>query len=1133
AGAGGLLLYGGNGAAACSPTAAAWRFHTDGWTNVTLQLGGAFAPTTYGGVWINDTADREFLAFGGVTSLGGAFCRTTNETWTLQTGNWTNLTGSLTTAPSPRSAVAAAFDGADNYTLLFGGNLSGSGVDSPQSWAFSASPFNWSGSHGSSNNSTAKLTALLQATPADGVAPLPVAFAARAAGGLPPYRYDYLFGDGSAPTSSGTTAAHTYASIGSYVATATVTDSLGTTVHAVQVIAVLAPWQVAHQWVDLQNSTPVAPQIRTGAAMTYDPALNAVLLFGGYSPSVVPFGDTWEFAHGSWTNIGSTLASAPPARWGASITFDARDQQVVLFGGRNLTTLFNDTWAFTASGWSHVLSRVAPSPREMAQMAYDAIDRYVLLFGGESFNAPGGIDHQLNDSWIFTAGIWANITRSLSGNPPATVGGAFAFDTHDGELVLVGGLAPTGTVGPCAATAAVWSYSHGVWTQRAGAVAPPARSSAQLVDDPTDGALLLFGGTVVRDGSCSVDASTWSFVNNSWTDLSPIVTGPPPARCCGAFAFDAVDGYAVLFGGNANGVYVNDTWSYGVAPLAATAIATPIRGGVPLDVAFAATASGGTPAYQFTWNFGDGTLATSGPVANHTYRASGVFTAIVTVKDVAGRSTARSLSINVLSAWAAGHQWIDIAGSILSAPAPRSAPSVVYDPAVNAVVLFGGYSPYNFAYGDTWEFSNGAWTDVSSKLSGAPPARWGAGLTFDTRDGYALLFGGRDVNGFFNDTWRFNGAGWAPVPTGAAPSPRAFVQMAYDDQDRYVLLFGGGVGGNAVGGLAGTSDTWTYAAGTWTNVSSQVHGATPGPTFDGAIAFDPFDGYVVVVGGGASSCAPGGGAYTYAGGHWSSLGSTFGPTGRTGGGLTFDGVDQAMLAIGGRTAALGCSGSNETWLYRNASWENLTGAIGPAPSPRWDAALVFDAADNVVLLFGGISNGVYQNDTWVYPAAAVNDSGPPSSSSNGLRPLSVSAGESASNGTAPLGVTFGVTPTGGLAPYTFRWSFGDKSSIVTGTRLVHTYTVAGTYTASVTAIDAHGSIVTQSLPPITVQAAPSNSGPPSPDGRLPFTPGSSTTVAFAIGFAAGNAALIWVVLSHYRRPKRPRTAPEPSDSRTT
>ncbi|MCI4351598.1 MAG: PKD domain-containing protein, partial [Thermoplasmata archaeon] len=1052
-------------------------------------------------------------------------------TWGLHNGTWTNLTTSAGNAPSPRLFSATTFDGLDGYTLLFGGNLSGSGIDSSETFAFSARPVNGSTNHGSSNNSTAALTALLQATPADGVAPLTVTFTARAAGGVQPYHFGYLFGDGAPAASAGTTITHTYSVVGSYVASVAVTDATGTTVHAQQVIAALAPWQVAHQWVDLANSTPVAPQIRTWAAMAFDPAINAVVLFGGYSPSVVPFGDTWEFSRGTWTNVADTLAVAPPPRWGASFAFDGRAQQLLLFGGRNLTTLFNDTWTFAATGWTHVTPRQAPSPREMAQMAYDGADKYVLLFGGESFRVPGSAAHPLNDSWIFTGGAWANITSSLGGAPPPTVTGAFAFDSRDGELVLVGGLASPGATGPCAASSAVWTYSHGVWTHRTSSVTPPPRSGAQLADDPTDGALLMFGGTVLRDNACSFDASTWSYTNNTWTDLSPIVTAPPPARCCGAFAFDALDGYAVLFGGNANGVYVNDTWSYGVAPLTSTAVATPSRGGVPLNVTFAATASGGTPDYQFAWVFGDGDTGT-GPLANHTYRASGIFTAVVTARDGAGRTTTRSLTIDVLSAWAAGHQWVDIASATLTAPAPRTAPSVVYDPGINAVLLFGGYSPYNFAFGDTWEFSNGVWTDVSSKLTGAPPARWGAGLTFDTHDGYALLFGGRDITSFFGDTWRFNGAGWAVVPGASAPSPRAFVQMTYDDQDRYVLLFGGEVPSVAASGSTAVGDTWTFSAGTWTNITPQIGGTPPGPTFAGAVTFDPFDAYVVLVGGGSSACSPETGAYTYVGGHWRTLGNGFGPTGRSGGGLTFDGVDQSLIAFGGRTVANGCAGSNETWLYRNASWENLTGAIGPAPAPRWDAALVFDAADNVVVLFGGLSNGVYLNDTWVYPAAPTCSPCP--TNLPGSRPLSVSAGESATNGSAPLGVTFSVTPTGGVAPYSYRWLFGDRSPIVTGPRVAHTYTVAGTFTATVTAIDAHGAQVTQSLPLISVDPAPvTNPGPPSSSNRLPFVPGSSTTIAFAVGFVAGNAALIWVVVSHYRRPRRPPTTPTRPTGGTT
>ncbi len=63
------------------------------------------------------------------------------------------------------------------------------------------------------------------ATPVAGTAPLPVAFAANATGGAPPYAYSWSFGDGS--TGSGANATHTYATAGEFNATVTVTDVYG------------------------------------------------------------------------------------------------------------------------------------------------------------------------------------------------------------------------------------------------------------------------------------------------------------------------------------------------------------------------------------------------------------------------------------------------------------------------------------------------------------------------------------------------------------------------------------------------------------------------------------------------------------------------------------------------------------------------------------------------------------------------------------------------------------------------------------------------------------------------------------------------------------------------------------------
>jgi PKD repeat protein len=66
--------------------------------------------------------------------------------------------------------------------------------------------------------------------------------------------------------------------------------------------------------------------------------------------------------------------------------------------------------------------------------------------------------------------------------------------------------------------------------------------------------------------------------------------------------------------------------------LACTAAANPVNGTAPLGVDFAATAVGGTPPYQFAWQFGDGGTAT-GQNAYHTYTAGGTFNVILTATD--------------------------------------------------------------------------------------------------------------------------------------------------------------------------------------------------------------------------------------------------------------------------------------------------------------------------------------------------------------------------------------------------------------------------------------------------------------------------------------------------------------------
>ena len=294
-----------------------------------------------------------------------------------------------------------------------------------------------------------------------------------------------------------------------------------------------------------------------------------------------------------------------------------------------------------------------------------------------------------------------------------------AYDTADGYTVLFGGSGSGGALGD------TWIFTGGQWQQLSPATSPPSRYGAVMAYDAADGYVVLFGG---YDAIGNLLGDTWTFKGGQWTQLNP-ATSPSP-RTYAAMSYDSDDGYVVLFGGAGTGlnVYYRDTWTFkaGQWSQASPSVSPSPRGGAGLADDQA-----------------DGYVVLFGGSSNYHSSAAG---------------------LDDTWSFAAG-QWHEL--SPQRAPIDRYTFSFAYDPATQSVLLFGGWNPYGAMganVGDTWQFSAGSWTKISSSPS--PAARQGAAMAYDPGAGGVLLFGG--VGGVvgspvaYADTWIY-GPGSSPL----------------------------------------------------------------------------------------------------------------------------------------------------------------------------------------------------------------------------------------------------------------------------------------------------------------------------------------------------------------------------------
>jgi len=157
-----------------------------------------------------------------------------------------------------------------------------------------------------------------------------------------------------------------------------------------------------NNWTDM--SPVYSPAARYSHSLVYDTLSDRVILFGGFwehpmklQPDIW-FNDTWTYDYDSntWTNV--TPTAGPSARMSAAATYDPLADRMVMFGGRNPTDLFDDTWAYDYDGnqWIEQTSLAIPEARNGAGMAYAETAGEIVMFGGI------GIGYVvLGDTWSY------------------------------------------------------------------------------------------------------------------------------------------------------------------------------------------------------------------------------------------------------------------------------------------------------------------------------------------------------------------------------------------------------------------------------------------------------------------------------------------------------------------------------------------------------------------------------------------------------------------------------------------------------------------------------------------------------------------------------------------------------------
>ncbi len=361
-----------------------WTYADDRWTelaNATTCSPSTCPSARAGAMLAYDPVKHALVLFGGyitVPALPRPRVIAYNDTWAFANGTWTNLSGLLGAAPSPRFSAAMAYDPSDDDVVLFGGENSATNALG-DTWTFAAG---WANLTGSLGGATGYET---------GEAPEPREGAAVATS---PSGYVLLFGGADSQEEGAVfDIIQNYCNNGTYNGTGNST---------------VAWWFYHDSWTPMlgwgdDRVGPCTPIIQRPTAAS------AVA-----SAEVDP-----------------PAFSPPCGRYDASLGWSPKNAEFVLYGGFGSSTptadnscttnrtVLNDTWLYAnASGggfdWHNAGDSGDPTARYAMGYASDLTSDYFEIFGG----LVGG-PNLGNASYRFYAVVHAHLTGPTEYDPSA------------------------------------------------------------------------------------------------------------------------------------------------------------------------------------------------------------------------------------------------------------------------------------------------------------------------------------------------------------------------------------------------------------------------------------------------------------------------------------------------------------------------------------------------------------------------------------------------------------------------------------------------------------------------------------------------------------------------------------------